>query len=190
MAEKRETLRPSGVRVGSAREGPARAPPPLPPDPTLQRPRSPTTRGWTWALESLFRIAAAVAIAAGAFVALRIHFATRRPPPPDRAQLLAGPVTVEVEAGDPYAVRIDASRIEARGPAAYVARLWDSKESFERGADVKTRTWAAGTGLVPGRECHATPSPSGRHRPHETGDPAPPARIPSRSVNRVPSRPR
>ncbi|MCI0587910.1 MAG: zf-HC2 domain-containing protein, partial [Planctomycetes bacterium] len=133
----REAARP-GPSPASPRPDPAAAPVPHYPRVDL-------------VVKSAFRIAAAVAIAAGAFVAflaLRIHFAPRRPPPPDRAQLLAGPVTVEVEEGRREFIQVDGSRIEARGPAAFAARLWESREAFEGGADVKTKEWVVGSGLI------------------------------------------
>ncbi|MCI0587449.1 MAG: zf-HC2 domain-containing protein [Planctomycetes bacterium] len=67
---------------------------------------------------------------------------------PDPDRLLAGPVRIEVEPERLSVLEVEGSRIEARGPAAYVARLWVSWESFESGADLKTRAWASQTGLV------------------------------------------
>ncbi len=65
---------------------------------------------------------------------------------PDR--LLSGPVRIDVQPARLSVLEVQGSRIEARGPAAYVARLWASWESFESGADQKTRAWASETGLV------------------------------------------
>ncbi|MCI0585746.1 MAG: carboxypeptidase regulatory-like domain-containing protein, partial [Planctomycetes bacterium] len=120
----------------SPRPEPAAAPVPHYPRPDL-------------ALKRVLRLAVAVAAAAlVAVVAVRISLSPRRPPAPDRAQLLAGPVTVEVEAGDRQSIEVDGSSIEAHGPAAFAARLWESRESFEGGADVKTKDWVVGSGLV------------------------------------------
>ncbi|MGH7150079.1 MAG: hypothetical protein ACREIU_05250, partial [Planctomycetota bacterium] len=54
---------------------------------------------------------------------------------------------VEVERARTSVVEVEGARIEARGPAVYVARLWDSKDAFERGSDARTREWAVGTGM-------------------------------------------
>jgi putative zinc finger protein len=67
---------------------------------------------------------------------------------PDPDRLLSGPVRIEVQPDRLSVLEVEGSRIEARGPAAYVARLWASWEAFESGADPKTRAWAYGTGLV------------------------------------------
>ena len=62
----------------------------------------------------------------------------------DRERLLAGPVRVDVERDRDSHVQVEGTRIDARGPAAYVARLWASRESFERDADIKSKEWAFG----------------------------------------------
>ncbi|MCI0585695.1 MAG: zf-HC2 domain-containing protein, partial [Planctomycetes bacterium] len=131
----REAARP-GPSPASPRPEPAAAPVPhyLRPDLALKRG---------------FRLAVAIAAAVMvAILASRLDISPRRSPAPDRARLLAGPVSVGVEAGARRSFEVDGLRVEARGPAAFAARLWESRESFEGGADVKTREWVVGSGLI------------------------------------------
>ncbi len=89
-----------------------------------------------------------VALAVVALVAIPFRHEASPSEIPDRARLMTGPVRVEVEEDHTSVVDVGNARIEARGPAAYVARLWGSRAAFERGVDPRTREWAARTGLI------------------------------------------
>ncbi len=89
-----------------------------------------------------------VALVVATLVAIPLRQAEVPPEIPDRARLMTGPVRIEVEEEHTSVVDVGNARIEARGPAAYVARLWASRAAFERGVDPRTREWAARTGLI------------------------------------------
>jgi anti-sigma factor RsiW len=128
---------------------PGLAPAPTRPAPPARPAPAPRRRHRVLVLVRAFVTASAIA-AAGilGIVAVRFYGSPTRPEPPDRARLLAGPVSVEVEAGGSQFIQVDGTRVEARGAAAFAARLWESREAFEGGADVKTREWVVGSGLI------------------------------------------
>ncbi len=98
------------------------------------------------------RVLRLVGLGVALVVATLVAIPLRQPDPlpyiPDRDRLMTGPVRVEVEEDHTSVVDVGNARIEARGPAAYVARLWASRAAFERGVDPRTREWAARTGLI------------------------------------------
>ena len=121
-----EVAVPDAVHVSSS-PGAAAAPVPRPPQPNPKR--------------APLLLLALAAAGTGGFL---IRPSGPRPHRLDPERLLAGPVRVEVERDRDSLVQVEGTRIEARGPAAYVARLWPSRESFERDADAKSKEWALG----------------------------------------------